>query len=121
MNSKIAADATKATISLLNPFKDIVHTITADNGKEFSYHEKNSQALSAEVYFAHPYSSWELRLNQNTNGLLRQFFPKNTDFKKVCQIEVKRALMRLNSRPRKDLNFKTPALIMSEYRDALAV
>ncbi|MDP0561463.1 MAG: hypothetical protein QS721_03660 [Candidatus Endonucleobacter sp. (ex Gigantidas childressi)] len=54
VNSKSAADATKATISLLNPFKDIVHTITADNGKEFSYHEKISQALSAEVYFAHP-------------------------------------------------------------------
>ncbi|MDP0562854.1 MAG: IS30 family transposase [Candidatus Endonucleobacter sp. (ex Gigantidas childressi)] len=54
VNSKSAADETKATISLLNPFKDIVHTITADNGKEFSYHEKISQTLSAEVYFAHP-------------------------------------------------------------------
>ncbi|MDP0562459.1 MAG: IS30 family transposase [Candidatus Endonucleobacter sp. (ex Gigantidas childressi)] len=53
-NSKSAADVTKATISLLNPFKGIVHTITADNGKEFSYHERISQALSAEVYFAHP-------------------------------------------------------------------
>ncbi|MDP0561545.1 MAG: IS30 family transposase [Candidatus Endonucleobacter sp. (ex Gigantidas childressi)] len=59
MNSKSTADVTKATPSLLNPFKDIVHTITADNGKEFSYHEKISQALSAEVYFAHPCSSWE--------------------------------------------------------------
>ncbi|MDP0562930.1 MAG: IS30 family transposase [Candidatus Endonucleobacter sp. (ex Gigantidas childressi)] len=54
VNSKSAADVTKATISLLNPFKDIVHTITADNGKEFSYHEKISQALSAEVCFTHP-------------------------------------------------------------------
>ncbi|MDP0563437.1 MAG: IS30 family transposase [Candidatus Endonucleobacter sp. (ex Gigantidas childressi)] len=112
VNSKSAVDVTKATISLLNPFKDIIHTITADNGKKFSYHEIISQALSTEVYFAHPYSSWERRLNENTNGLLRQYFPKNTDFKKVGQIEVKRALMRLNSRPRKDLNFKTPALIM---------
>ncbi|MDP0562669.1 MAG: hypothetical protein QS721_10245 [Candidatus Endonucleobacter sp. (ex Gigantidas childressi)] len=50
----------------------------------------------------------------------RKYFPKNTDFKKACQIEVKRALMRLNSRPRKDLNFKTPALIMGEHRAALA-
>ncbi|MDP0562876.1 MAG: IS30 family transposase [Candidatus Endonucleobacter sp. (ex Gigantidas childressi)] len=120
VNSKIAADATNATPSFLNPFKDIVHTITADNGKEFSYHEKISQALSAEVYFAHHYSFWERGLNENTNGLLRQYFPKNTDFKKVGQIEVKRAFMRLNSRPRKDLNFKTPALIMGEHRDALA-
>ncbi|MDP0561058.1 MAG: IS30 family transposase [Candidatus Endonucleobacter sp. (ex Gigantidas childressi)] len=79
-----------------------------------------SQALSAEVYFAHPYSSWERGLNESTNSLLRQYFPKNTDLKKVGQIEVKRALMRLNSRPRKDLNFKTPALIMDEHRAALA-
>ncbi|MDP0562188.1 MAG: hypothetical protein QS721_07650 [Candidatus Endonucleobacter sp. (ex Gigantidas childressi)] len=56
-------------------------------------------------------------INENTNGLLRQYFPKNTDFKKVGHIEVKRALMRLNSRPRKDLNFK---LIMGEHRAALA-
>ncbi|MDP0562855.1 MAG: hypothetical protein QS721_11240 [Candidatus Endonucleobacter sp. (ex Gigantidas childressi)] len=59
-------------------------------------------------------------LNENTNGLLRQYFPKNTGFKKVGQIEAKRALIRLNSRPRKDLNFKTPTLIMSEHRAALA-
>ncbi|MDP0562250.1 MAG: IS30 family transposase [Candidatus Endonucleobacter sp. (ex Gigantidas childressi)] len=85
-NSKIAADVTRATISLLNPCKNIIHTITADNGKEFSYHEKISQALSAEVYFAHSYSSWERGLNENTNGLLRRYFPKNTDFKKVGQI-----------------------------------
>ncbi|MDP0563391.1 MAG: hypothetical protein QS721_14130 [Candidatus Endonucleobacter sp. (ex Gigantidas childressi)] len=59
-------------------------------------------------------------INESTDGLLRQYFPKNTDFKKVGQIEVRRALMRLNSRPRKDLNFKTPALMMGEYRAALA-
>ncbi|MDP0562120.1 MAG: hypothetical protein QS721_07240 [Candidatus Endonucleobacter sp. (ex Gigantidas childressi)] len=62
VNSKSAADVTKATISLLNPFKDIVRTITASNGKEFSYHEKISQALLAEAYFAHPYSSWGVRV-----------------------------------------------------------
>ncbi|MDP0563544.1 MAG: IS30 family transposase [Candidatus Endonucleobacter sp. (ex Gigantidas childressi)] len=120
VNSKSATDVTTATISVLNPFKDIVHTITADKGKEFSHHEKIIQALSAEVYFAHPYSSWEQGLNEHTDGLLRQYFPKNTDFKKVGQIEVKRALMRLNSRPRKDLDFKTSALIMGEHRAALA-
>jgi IS30 family transposase len=120
VNSKSAADVTKATISLLKPFMDVVHTITADNGKEFSYHEKISKELSADVYFAHPYSSWERGLNENTNGLLRQYFPKSTDFKKVNQIEVRRALKRLNSRPRKDLNFKTPAQLMGEHRAALA-
>lgn len=120
VNSKSAADVTNATISLLKPFMDVVHTITADNGKEFSYHEKISKELSADVYFAHPYSSWERGLNENTNGLLRQYFPKSTDFKKVDQIEVRRALKRLNSRPRKDLNFKTPAQLMGEHRAALA-
>jgi IS30 family transposase len=120
VNSKSAADVTQATIALLKPFKDVVHTITADNGKEFAYHEKFSEALSADVYFAHPYSSWERGLNENTNGLLRQYFPKNTDFKKVEQVEVRRALRRLNSRPRKDLDFKTPVQLMDEHRAALA-
>jgi IS30 family transposase len=120
VNSKSAADVTQATIALLKPFKDVVHTITADNGKEFAYHEKFSEALSADVYFAHPYSSWERGLNENTNGFLRQYFPKNTDFKKVEQVEVRRALRRLNSRPRKDLDFKTPAQLMEDYRATLA-
>ena len=74
VNSKSATDVTEATIALLKPLKDIVHTITADNGKEFAYHEEISKALSADVYFAHPYSSWERGLNENTNGLLRQYF-----------------------------------------------
>lgn len=121
VNSKSAAAVTKATIALLKPLKDIVHTITADNGKEFSYHERISKALEAKVYFAHPYSSWERGLNENTNGLLRQYFPKSTDFKKVSQVEVKRAVNRLNDRPRKYLNFKTPGDLMAEHRAALAV
>ena len=72
LNSKSAKDVNRATIALLKPFKDVVHTITADNGKEFAYHEKISEALLAEVYFAHSYSSWERGLNENTNGLLPQ-------------------------------------------------
>ena len=84
VNGKNADAVTKATIALLKPLKDVVLTITADNGKEFAYHEKISDALEAEFYFAHPYSSWERGLNENTNGLLRQYFPKNTDFKKVA-------------------------------------
>ena len=120
VNSKSAADVTEATIALLKPLEDVVHTITADNGKEFAYHEQISKALSADVYFAHPYSSWERGLNENTNGLLRQYFPKSTDFKKVEQIEVRRALRRLNSRPRRDLDFKTPAQLMDDHRATLA-
>jgi IS30 family transposase len=86
VNSKSAADVTKATIALLKPFEDVVHTITPDNGKEFAYHVQISKALSTDVYFAHPYSSWERGLNENTNGLLRQYFPKNTDFKTPAQL-----------------------------------
>ena len=92
VNSKSAADVTEATITLLRPFKDVVHTITADNGKEFAYHEKIGKALSAKIYFAHPYSSWERGLNENTNGLLRQYFPKGTNLKNVTQLEVRRAV-----------------------------
>ena len=102
------------------PYKDIVHTITADNGKEFAYHKEISEALSADVYFAHPYSSWERGLNENTNGLLRQYFPKSTDFKTVTAAAVKHAVERLNTRPRKDLDFKTPNQILAEYRAAKA-
>lgn len=120
VNSKSAVDVTRATIALLRPFKDVVHTITADNGKEFAYHEEISEALSTEVYFAHPYSSWERGLNENTNGLLRQYFPKKTDLKTVTNKEVGRAISRLNSRPRKDLEFKTPDQLMSAHRAALA-
>lgn len=119
VNSKSAKDVTRATIDLLKPYKHIVHTITADNGKEFAYHEKISEALSAEVYFAHPYSSWERGLNENTNGLLRQYFPKSVDFKKVSTASVQHAVRRLNNRPRKDLGFKTPNQMLTEYMATL--
>jgi len=119
VDSKSADDVTKATISLLKPYKDIVHTITADNGKEFAYHEKISEALETEFYFAHPYSSWERGLNENTNGLLRQYFPKKTDFKNVSQKEVSFAVKRLNTRPRETLGFKTPDYLLNKMRAKL--
>ena len=120
VDNKSAAAVTAATIELLRPLKDVVLTITADNGKEFSFHEEMGRELNADVYFAHPYSSWERGLNENTNGLLRQYFPKKTDFKKICQEEVLHAVERLNTRPRKDLGFKTPPALMNEYIAAKA-
>lgn len=108
VSSKTEAEVTRAAIALLRPYKDFVFTITADNGKEFSGHEKIAKALEADVYFAHPYSSWERALNENSNGLLRQYFPKGTNLKTVSQSEVTRAVRRLNTRPRKTLGFKTP-------------
>ena len=71
VNSKGADDVTAATIRLLALYHDAVHTITADNGKEFAFHERIPEALEAQVYFAHPYHSWERGLNENTNVLLR--------------------------------------------------
>jgi len=118
--NKSAATVTQATIELLKPYKDLVHTITADSGKEFAYHEQISKALKAKVYFAHPYSSWERGLNENTNGLLRQYFPKSTDFKQVTQGEVRSAVRRLNNRPRKQLNYSTPSELMESVRKKLA-
>ncbi len=102
------------------PFKALVLSITADNGKEFAYHEQMANSLKCDVYFAHPYCSWERGLNENTNGLLRQDFPKSTDFKKVTDREVADVVNRLNDRPRKLLAFKTPAYLMREQLAALA-
>ena len=120
VNSKSAAKVTAATIALLTPFKKLVLTITSDNGKEFAYHEEIAKALECDFYFAHPYHSWERGLNENTNGLLRQYFPKNTDFKKVAANDVAYAVKKLNDRPRKVLAFKTPAALMNKEIAALA-
>jgi IS30 family transposase len=85
-----------------------VLTITADNSKEFAYHEQMTDALGAKVYFADHYCSWQRGLNENTHGLLRQCWPKVTDFEKVSQKEVSTVVVGLNNRPRKKLNYKTP-------------
>jgi len=65
-----------------------VHTITCDNGKEFAAHEEIAQALEADIYFAHPYSSWERGTNENTNGLIRQYIPKKVDFRKLTDFDI---------------------------------
>jgi IS30 family transposase len=85
-----------------------VETITFDNGKEFAYHLAAAEALEAKTYFAQPYHSWERGLNENTNGLIRQYFPKGTDFDTVSDEEVARVEALLNSRPRKCLGYDTP-------------
>lgn len=109
---KSAESVTQATIELLAPYKDRVHTITADNGKEFANHKEIAEKLEAKVYFARPYHSWERGLNENSNGLLRQYFPKSTDFTKVEEDDVKFAVDAINSRPRKTLSYKTPQYLM---------
>ncbi|WP_166426226.1 IS30 family transposase [Paraglaciecola sp. 20A4] len=120
VDDKSAKTVTAATITLLAPFKGAVFTITADNGKEFAYHEKMTEHLQCDVYFADPYCSWQRGLNENTNGLLRQYWPKSTDFKKVSQSAVQDVIVNLNDRPRKKLNYKTPAKLMAEHMVAIA-
>ncbi len=105
---KRSDDMAKAIIKLLRPYKDCVLTVTADNGREFSSHQKISKTLKADVYFAHPYHAWERGLNENTNGLLRQYFPKKLDFRTIDDKEVQHAMDRLNNRPRKTLGYATP-------------
>ena len=105
---KTSDQVTKAINKLLLPIKDKVHTLTFDNGKEFAGHEVLSKQLETESYFAHPYSSFERGLNENTNGLIRQYFPKERDFTTIRNEEIIKAIRKLNNRPRKCLGFKTP-------------
>ena len=105
---KTAAAVRAAIVAGLTLHKNRVHTLTYDNGKELAEHEQIAKALGVEIYFAHPYSSWERGLNENTNGLLRQYFPKGRELTTVCRDEIKQAMDRLNHRPRKTLGFRTP-------------
>jgi IS30 family transposase len=119
VTQRLADLVADATISVLRPFADFVHTITGDNGKEFAEHVRIAEALKANFYFAHPYSAWERGTNENTNGLVRQYFPKKTDFSKVALSETKVAVDRLNQRPRKCLDFKTPFEVFFDQSVAL--
>jgi len=107
--STIAACLCKA----LKPYKDRLHTLTSDNGKEFADHEKVASQLKVGFYFSHPYHSWERGLNENTNGLIRQYFPKGTDLRNITEKEVMEVEFKLNSRPRKTLGYHTPNEVLN--------
>ena len=110
-----------AAIEAMQDIKGRVKTITFDNGLEFAEHERIAQGLEADIYFAHPYASWERGINENTNGLIRQYFPKGTDFNEVTDEEVASVLDRLNNRPRKTRGGKSPnELFMGQRVDLLA-
>ena len=94
---------------------------TYDNGKEFAYHQAVAKGLDAQGYFAHPYHSWERGLNENTNGLTRQYLPKGTDFRTLTLEKVRSIMDRLNNRPRKCLGFKTPNQLFSEINPPVAL
>mgnify|MGYP003315484939 CR=1 FL=1 len=98
----------RTTISLLDSIKEKVHTVTLDNGKEFAKHESIAKNLDAQFFFAHPYASWERRLNENTNRLIKQYFPKKTQFNHISDQQFQSVMEKLNNRPRKCLGMKTP-------------
>ncbi len=112
---KVASKHTDIVISqaikLLLPYKKWVHTITADNGKEFAQFKDLEKSLQTKVYFAHPYSSWERGANENMNGLIRQYYPKKSSFVHVTQDDCNKTADLLNKRPRKRLGFISPAEI----------
>jgi IS30 family transposase len=106
--SKHADIVASATIDLLQPVKALTHTITSDNGTEFTYHKQIASALDTGFYFCDPYSSWQRGLNEHTNGLIRQYIPKKSEFNNISQEEIVMIQNKLNHRPRKSLGFKTP-------------
>lgn len=108
VETKDAESVEQAIVRTLRSTELPVLTITADNGREFGNHENIANRLDAQFFFAHPYSSWERGANENSNGLVRQFFPKGTDFRTITQKDLKRVERRLNNRPRKCLEMKTP-------------
>ncbi len=111
--SKTAEAVTGSIITLLDGFKDWVHTLTFDNGKEFARHGQIAQAIGCKTYFAKPYHSWERGQNENANGL-RQYFPKAMGLLDVTTQQVLEAVHKLNNRPRKYLGFKTPYEVFRE-------
>ena len=92
-----------------------VHTITCDNRKEFTDHEKFTKALGAEVYYSHPYVSWQNGANENTNDLIRQYIPKRTESKKITNEYNQFVENRLNTRSRKCLLFKPPVVFLNNH------
>ena len=109
-HSKVVTKAIARTMKTLDP--EFRKSMTHDNGIEMANHKWLSENIGIDIYFAHPYSSWERGTNENTNGLIRRFFPKGTDFSKITNEQLKQAQNSLNNRPRKVLRYKTPNEMM---------
>jgi IS30 family transposase len=105
---KTADAVQQQMVKHLRPHQRRVYTITTDNGREFAGHETLARQLQAKVYFADPYSAWQRGLNEQINGLIRQYLPKQTDLRHVADDQLRFIMARLNHRPRKTLGFKTP-------------
>jgi len=117
---KTAQAVGDAVIELLNSLPARVRTITSDNWREFADHERIARELHTDVYFAHPYSSWERATNENLNDLVRQYFPKKFNFAKITDEDVEFVMERLNDRPGKCLDFKSPKEVFFNHSSVAA-
>lgn len=108
-----AIEFNTAAIRLFKKFPKVLRkTFTTDNGSEFIEHQTLAKRLGFKTFFANPYSSWERGTNENTNGLIRQYVPRETDLKEMSCQQVARITKKLNNRPRKCLNYRTPAEVL---------
>ena len=123
MENKKAATLTAQGTKAFGPIpRKMRKTLTVDNGSEFAQFKKFEEKTGLEIYFAKPYSPWQRGANENTNGLLRQYFPKGSNFKKLTEKDVEEAVKRLNNRPRKCLGYRTPHEVFWKVaRGALAI
>ena len=112
--SKESTVVTTTMNKLLEEWSPYLHTITADNGKEFAGHKQVTETLNIDYYFAHPYHSWERGSNENLNGLIRQYFPKGSDFSKITQQKITEIETKINNRPRKRFGFENPIFVMNK-------
>lgn len=112
---RTANSVTEACIKALTDLKLAVKSITFDNGKEFSQHQKISQALDTKIYFSKPHSPWQRGCNENFNGLLRQYLPKKMPFAAVTQDQLNEIINEINARPRKRLGYRSPAELFQFY------
>ncbi len=112
--SKESSVVTAAINELLEDWIPYINTITADNGKEFAGHKKVAEFLGIDYYFAHPYHSWERGSNENLNGLIRQYFPKGSDFSILTKQMIKQVEGKLNRRPRKRFSYQNPIFVMNQ-------
>ena len=115
IKSKEAKQVELKTIELLEPWMPFIHTITSDNGKEFTNHKAIAEQLNIDFYFAKPYHSWQRGANENLNGLVRQYFPKKVNFDNIKLEQVNKTVEKLNNRPRKRYDFLTPNEKFDEF------
>ena len=120
VSTKTAEEVKDALVEKLKPFQNFVLKLTANNGKEFSYHKEVSDCLETIFYFAKPYHSWERGLNEHTNGLVRQYLTKGKRFDDVSTQGLMKIELLLNNRPRKVLNFSTPLEAFSQLSKGVA-